>query len=80
MTEEWTHGFHLGGGLWFKRLEGGEVLISLLSLDGNAVLQRWQATPDEWASVVLEVSARSEGQLTGNDHNDALAFHQTPRE
>ena|SRR5260221_225558 len=72
-------GFHWRGGLYFRRLITGEVVISdwrpILTNEGE---RKWTGLDvatidaDSWASIVASVSATGE---TSETYHDAQAFH-----
>jgi hypothetical protein len=70
-------GFHTAAGLYFKRVKGGDVRITIChnSRPGSAIKDVFTLTPETWASVVASVSARDED---GVSFAEALNFHQEP--
>ena len=70
--------FHWQAGWYFRRLDNGTVQVAHLLRDTDGeerVDQRLLIPADEWASIILAVSARTP---TGENYDAARKFHCVP--
>ena len=70
-----SRGFHTNAGLYFKRVKGGDVRITICqnARPGSPIKDVFTLTAETWASVAASVSAREED---GDSFVQALKFHQ----
>jgi len=67
-------GFHYNDGVYFKRHRSGSVQITILRENkiNSPVEHKIIIQPDEWASIIASVSAKSE---TNESWKEANHFH-----
>lgn len=66
-------GFHAHNGIFFKRTDEGDVLVTIVSETEHSIQETHTIPSGVWASVVASVSGRGE---TYERWQQALAFHK----